>query len=598
MVHDHQKINLDGPVLLLMGYIGTFFARVAHHLENQGVEVYKISFPLHEFGFPIHQRLHYSGPMSQFRSFLANEIQRLGIRHVLMVTQIQIPHQIAIDLCNDLRKQGYKIESHIFDLGYLRPNYITHEKNGVNHLSALNQSELFYRALPKSHSIIQSNYKSGLRHRKLWKGITYINHAFTNYKIINGRHKIQPRPSYLWFAILGFLRKYKYIYTEIDIRKQIASNIPFYLGVLQVATDNQITLGSRFSSVEEFITEMVESFAQFAPKHKRLFIKHHPRDRGYNNYSAHIRSLVKFYGLHGRVFYFHDAPMSTILHRYNCCGVVLINSTVGYQTLFHSVPLKALGVAPYNIEGLADQQPLDGFWAKPKKADRGLFLRFYNHVVSTTQIEGDFDGNFPFKEFFKLSDSYRSSLSPVKSQPNAFQIPLRLCWLAQALLISGITSITGFNKLSWRSKASQSALKGLGIKVSLNPSEIVCSNPNHLHVLHSNDWTVHLAKHAFFSSTGMFCSINSEAPGDHQVRSLRAQIDDAGLNSHHEVVVVPWQLELKYVSQRERWLHRNSPWRWYLSRLWGPQLLLKCKKGNPSTRPVLSAPKELSESRY
>lgn len=598
MVHDYQRINLDGPVLLLMGYIGTFFARVAHHLENQGVEVYKISFPLHEFGFPIHQRLHYSGPMSEFRPFLANEIQRLGIRHIFMVTQIQIPHQIAIDLCTDLRKQGYKIESHIFDLGYLRPNYITHEKNGVNHLSALNQSELFYRALPTPPSIVQSNYKIGLRHRKLWKGITYISHAFTNYKIINGNHKIQPRPSYIWFAMLGFLRKHKYIFTELNTRRKLSSSSPFYLGVLQVATDSQITLGSRFNSVEEFITEIVESFVQFAPKHKRLFIKHHPRDRGYTNYYAHIRSLVKRYGLHDRVFYFHDAPMSTILRRYNCCGVVLINSTVGYQALFHSLPLKALGIAPYNIEGLADQQTLDRFWAKPKSVDRNLFLRFYNHVLSTTQIEGDFDGNFPFKEFFKLSDSYRNSLSPVKSQPNAFRIALRLYWLAQALLITGITSVTGLNKLSWRSKASQSALKGLGIKVSFNASEIVGSKPNHLHVLHSNDWTVHLAKHAFFSSAGMFCSIHSEASGDPDVRSLRAQIDNAGLNSQHEVVVVPWQLELKHASQRERWLHRNSPWRWCLSRLWGPQLLLKCKKGNPSTRPVLSAPQVFSESRH
>ena len=596
MTLNRPKIYIDGPVLLLMGYIGTFFARVAHHLESQGVEVHKISFPLHEFGFSAHQRLHYSRPISEFRPFLANEIQRLGIRHIFMVTQIQIPHEIAIDLCTELRKQGYKIETHVLDLGYLRPNYITHENNGVNHRSSLNQSESFYRSLPKSHSITQSNYKIGLRYRKLWKIITFIQHAFTNYKIINGRHKIQPSPSYLWFAVLGLLRKYKYIFTEYNIRRKLFSNIPFCLCVLQVSTDTQVTQACQFNSIEEFITEVVGSFAGFAPKDKRLFIKHHPRDRGYNNYNAHIRSLVQRYGLQDRVFYFHDSPMGMILRRPNCYGVVLINSTVGYQTLFHSVPLKALGIAPYNIEGLADQQPLDSFWTEPKSADRDLFFRFYNHVISTTQIEGDFDGNFPFKDFFALSDSYSNSLLPHKNKFNAFKIPLRLCYLAQALLINGITSVTGFNKLSWRSKASQSALKGLGIKVSFTQSEIICSQSNQLHVLHSNDWTAHLVKHAFFSSREMFCSINSEAPRDHDVRSLRAQIDDAGLCSQNEVVVVHWELELKHASQRQRWLHRYSPWRWYLTRLWGTQLLLKCEKVNPSTSPGLSTGQSCSES--
>ncbi len=76
-----------------MGYIGNFFVRVAQHLEDQGVEVYKISFPLHEFGFPDYQRLHYDGSMSEFRGFLADQIRNLGIRHLLMVSNVQIPHQ-------------------------------------------------------------------------------------------------------------------------------------------------------------------------------------------------------------------------------------------------------------------------------------------------------------------------------------------------------------------------------------------------------------------------------------------------------------------------------------------------------------------------
>lgn len=398
----------------MMGYIGTFYARLANYLENQNVEVYKIIFPMHEFGFPAHQRIDYSGDMSEFRSFLSAEIHRLRIRHVFMVNHLQIPHRIALDLCADLRKQGSEIDSFVFELGYLRPHYVTLESNGVNHTSNLIQPAEFYHSLPEVHKFKKSDYKPGLRWRKLWKGITFIQHAFTNYKIVNCTHKLQPRPSYIWFAILGFFRKYQYSITECKIKAKLLDGEPFFLGVLQVATDSQLSLGSRFKSVEEFITELIKSFALFAPKEQRLFLKHHPRDRGYNNYSAHIQGLVKRYGLSGRVFYFHDYPMAKILSHPSCSGVVLINSTVGYQALFHSVPLKSLGIAAYNIEGLADQQPLDHFWIKPNGSDRPMFRRFYQHVLSTTQINGDFDGNFPFKETFIVSECLRNSVVPSK----------------------------------------------------------------------------------------------------------------------------------------------------------------------------------------
>ena len=93
----------------------------------------------------------------------------------------------------------------------------------------------------------------------------------------------------------------------------------------------------------------------------------------------------------------------------------MINSSVGYQALFHSQPLKSLGKAAYNIEGLADQQDLDRFWANPQVSDRKLFMRFYHHVLTTTQINGDFDGNFPFKETFIINSSLNHPLNPHKA---------------------------------------------------------------------------------------------------------------------------------------------------------------------------------------
>ena len=61
--------------------------------------------------------------------------------------------------------------------------------------------------------------KKNLRLRKIWKAITFINHSFQNYKIVDCEHKLQPKPSYLWFQIKGFFLKYAFYFTEYKIKK-------------------------------------------------------------------------------------------------------------------------------------------------------------------------------------------------------------------------------------------------------------------------------------------------------------------------------------------------------------------------------------------
>ena len=103
--------------------------------------------------------------------------------------------------------------------------------------------------------------------------------------------------------------------------------------------------------------------------------------------------------------YFHDGPLSRYLR--TCRGVITVNSTVGLQALFHAVPTKTMGDTFYNLEGLTDQKPLDGFWCDPQPSDRPLFYRFYNHLVLTTQVNGNFDGDFPFRTTFPIGPEAR-----------------------------------------------------------------------------------------------------------------------------------------------------------------------------------------------
>ena len=71
-------------------------------------------------------------------------------------------------------------------------------------------------------------------------------------------------------------------------------------------------------------------------------------------------------------------------------GMVVNNSSAALSALGFRTPVKVLGDAFFDFEGLTDQQPLDGFWGAPVAADPKLFTAFRAHVIARTQINGNY----------------------------------------------------------------------------------------------------------------------------------------------------------------------------------------------------------------
>ena len=513
------SVAISGPVLLLMGPIGIFFSRLSTHLESQGIEVYKVSFPLHEFGFKRKNRIPFRGCFEgDYQKFLIDIIVNRGIKHIFMYGDFIIPHLIAIQLCKDLGQQGQSIETWVFELGYLRPNYATLEPNRVNCYSSLNQSSSFYHSLAPVDSIPEARRESGLRWRKWWKAPTFVQHALTSYTISETAHKLQPSASDVYAQLLGLYRGYIYKHTEKRIRQKLFNGRPLFLVVLQVATDSQLFRGSPYQSVEAFIEQVVRSFAEHAPSTTRLFIKHHPRDRGYNNYEHHIHSCAEACGVSDRLFYFHDSPLAPIFRQRHCQGCILINSSVGFQALFHGIPLKAMGKAAYNIEGLADQQDLDEFWSNPQPSDRELFRKFCNHTLQTTQVNGNFDGYFPFASVFSnalgavassSSETMSSAAVTIKERSLVpmFGVSLtvgkRLLKLAWAYGLYGLHWLAHLiqrrqNAAAILERAAQTLLKAFGVHVFMDRRDQMLSRRAEVHIANHNSSLDVLLVHGFF----------------------------------------------------------------------------------------------------
>ena len=626
-----RQVVIEGPVLLLMGPLGTFFARLADHLETGGVNVSKLSFPLHEFGFPAHQRVAYGGCMENYKPFLRTLILERGIRHLFMYGDFIDPHRLAIELVRELNAENalaHTIEAWVFELGYVRPNFVSLELERVNARSNLNLPVDFYQNLPAVEVLPEATRDSGMRWHKCWKFPTFILHAFTPYQIISGDHKLQPKPSYLLAQVAGLLRKHLYRISEKSIHQRLMDGTAYTLVPLQVSSDSQVSLGSNYAGMEPLIAELIASFAEHAPGDQRLAFKHHPRDRGYNHYGALIRDLARSHGVAGRVLYFHDGALGPILKRAR--AVLTINSTVGLQALYHAVPTKVLGKTFYNIPGLTDQQTLPDFWQAPQRSDRDLFRRFYSHMIETTQINGNFDGRFPFCRSFAISPAL--AVHAIGPRPPGGQLFQRLLTLGRGFAtyyLQLLALACGARQSARRllERGSQLVLSGLGVEVLMERRVELIDRPQ-IHIANHGSPLDVLLVQGFFRQCSMttaarhlgwilpFFAASARNYGhtnlDHLssrsrlagLRHLLRLLDRQGrlflfpsgslvtpitervsgslyvLGRRSGAVIVPWTISYRGFPRSEA-ACRYRPLSLIVQRLFGPQATILCEQGAP-----------------
>lgn len=398
MISDIQEEILKyNNYLLLQGPKGLFFYKLAKFLRSLGKKVYKIHFNGGDLiTYPSFKNVFcYRGKIEDFKDYLKILIFSKDIDVVVFYGDYRPYHKVAVELCTELQ-----IPFYVFEEGYVRPHYITLEKGGVNGWSKLPKNPNFYIDLPeiKISEPLLANH-SYLK-RMLSRFVHYLFLELLRWYFPNYIHckKYFPYLPLIFCWLRGItVRKILYEIKERNTFKFLIKNyINYFLVPLQVHNDTQIKIHSKYNSIEEFISEVMDSFAKNADNNCYLVFKHHPEDRGFKNYKRHIKNMAKKLNIEGRVFYVHDMHLPTLIK--GSLGVVVINSTVGLQALYHNRPVKVMGKAIYDIPGLTFQGRLDDFWKNPGKINRKLFEKFRAYVIKTTQLNGSFYGRFPFNK--------------------------------------------------------------------------------------------------------------------------------------------------------------------------------------------------------
>lgn len=376
-----------GSALLLQGPNGPFFRRLGAELQQAGARVTKVNFNAGDALFyPGADTVAYRGTPLQWRSFLRSLIEERHIDQVFLFGDGRPYHRVAIELATEL---GVSVQ--VFEEGYLRPDFITLERGGVNGHSSMPRDPQAFRGASERYPqprLLRVGKSFGLA---AWQSIFYALACtlgwfayphYEHHRRINAWYQ-----AYCW--VRGGARKVWHGLSERGLLRRLQGSWSgrFFFFPLQVHCDYQLS-HSPFSSMEQGMEHVLRSFAEHAPQDARLVLKHHPMDRPYRHYGRWIRRLSSELGIAHRVLYIHDLHLPAVLK--HARGTVVINSTVGMQSLHHGTPVKVLGKAIYDMPGLTHQDDLRSMWRAPQAVDAGLFCDLRAWLLRHNQANGNF----------------------------------------------------------------------------------------------------------------------------------------------------------------------------------------------------------------
>lgn len=404
-------------VLLLQGLMGPLFRRLGQALRRDGYGVHKVNFNGGDRLFwRLPNGIDYRGSPAEWPAALTSLIADRQITDVVLFGDCRPMHIAAISVCRDLH-----IPVHVFEEGYIRPDWVTLELGGVNGHSTLPRDPAWYRAQAAAlspapeHHPVPSSFR-----RRAAEGVIYnAADVLTRWRYPYWENH---RPWHPLVEGMGWTRKLmRRKATALRSNDVLASlearDEPYMLFPLQLDSDAQIRLHSSFAGIADALRMVITSFAANAPEDLRLVVKEHPLDNGVRDWRLETATLSALHGVADRVDYLESGDIVPVAQRSK--GMVTINSTSGTLALALDVPVITLGQAVYDIEGITFQGQLDDFWRDPGKPDGETFAAFRRVLIDRCLVAGGF---FSEQALAKVTEGVIARLeaaSPLKPRSQA-----------------------------------------------------------------------------------------------------------------------------------------------------------------------------------
>jgi capsular polysaccharide export protein len=369
--------------LFLQGPQGRFFHLLSQEIARRGHAVHRINLNGGDrYDWP-DKAVDYRGTAAKWPMFLDAYLEDHGITDILLFGDCRPLHQAARGIA---KLRGVAI--HVFEEGYIRPDWVTLERDGVNGHSSLPRDPAWFvieaARLPPVPDQPPITASFGRRaHDAYW----YYHH------VVTGRLRFpfyRPhRPGSIIVEGLGWV--YKFAGRGLAARRTAAGlkrleGRRYFLLPLQLDKDYQIRVHSPFGTMHNATEFVIKSFARTAPADALLVIKQHPLECTFASWSRFVRHHARRMGVEDRVLYIDGGDLNALAAGSH--GVVTVNSTSGTFALSAGKPVIVLGSAIYDIAGITHQDGLDAFWRAPMPPDTGIYDAFKRVLLDRCLVRG------------------------------------------------------------------------------------------------------------------------------------------------------------------------------------------------------------------
>lgn len=374
--------------LFLQGPISPFFSRIARGLVALGHQAHGINLSIGDQLFwrgP--NRVNYRGRLRDWPAFIETFMDRHGITDLVLLGEQRDYHRIAIQAA---KARGIQVT--VTDFGYLRPDWITLERDGMSAHSLFPRDPraILDLAARAPEADFTRHYHDSFWTMALWDMAYHFANYFLWWLYPHYRTHKRDNPIlvYLGTGLRLFTSRWKHPAAHARLRALNEAGTPFFVFPLQMENDFQIRAYSPYPDMSTPIAEVIHSFARHAPAGAHLLVKVHPWDPGLKNWGRRVRRLAREANAQERVHYIDGGSLDEMCK--TARGMVTINSTSGLAALRLGCPVITLGEAIYDVPGLTHQGPLDTFWREARAPEPALRDAYFNAMAATIQIRGVF----------------------------------------------------------------------------------------------------------------------------------------------------------------------------------------------------------------
>ena len=329
----------------------------------------------------------FTGRISEWPAFLQRLMFDFAPTDIILHGDCRPLHKVAIELAN---RRGVTV--HVFEEGYLRPDWITLEVGGVNGYSRLPRDVgAFGVAADRLRGQPASAHMPPSIRTRAWDCVAYaaacvaLRPVYPRYATHRGWSLPHEAGGWLKRILRAPFARRR---SRTAVRQAFAAAGGFFVLPIQMDNDSQILCHSDLGGMMHAIGLVVASFARHAPKDAVLAVKAHPLDNGVIDWRGVTRAAAGDAGIADQVVLIEDWDLQPLLDRTR--GLVTVNSTSATFALASGVPVIALGRSVYDLPGLTHQGQLETFWHAPSPPDVGLFDAFRRVLAHACLLQGDF----------------------------------------------------------------------------------------------------------------------------------------------------------------------------------------------------------------